>query len=143
VLRKMPDAAERAAASRSASANTRFADLPPSSRETFFRFRPAISATRRPVSLPPVNAMRSTPGCSIRAVPVEPSPVITLTTPRGKPALATSSVRRSGASGASSEGLRTMALPAARAGASLNTDREIGAFHGMIAATTPIGSRSV
>ena len=41
------------------------------------------------------------------------------------------------ASGASGDGLTTIVLPVARAGATLRIDRMSGAFHGTIAATTP------
>jgi hypothetical protein len=44
---------------------------------------------------------------------------------------------------ACSDGLITMVLPAARAGASLIAVRYSGLFHGMIAATTPIASCTV
>jgi hypothetical protein len=44
---------------------------------------------------------------------------------------------------ACSDGLSTMVLPAARAGASLIAVRYSGLFHGMIPATTPIGSCTV
>ena len=44
---------------------------------------------------------------------------------------------------ACSDGLRTMVLPAARAGASLIAVRYSGLFQGMIPATTPIGSCTV
>ena len=46
------------------------------------------------------------------------------------------------ASGATSEGLRTTLLPASRAGTTLVTICWIGKFHGTIAPTTPIGSRT-
>ena len=46
---------------------------------------------RRPTSVEPVKAILSTPACSTRAAPVAPSPVTTLSTPGGKPALWASS----------------------------------------------------
>ena len=42
--------------------------------------------------------------------------------------------------GVCSAGLSTIALPAARAGASFQTAIRIGKFHGMIWPTTPSGS---
>ena len=72
-----------------------------------------------------------------------PVPLTRFTTPRGMPAFTTRSTSRTGASGASSDGLMTMVLPAASAGASFQIVSDRGAFHGTIAATTPIGSRTV
>ena len=46
----------------------------------------------------------------------------------------------SDASGVTSAGFSTTALPAASAGASFCASLAIGEFHGVIAATTPIGS---
>ncbi len=46
-------------------------------------------------------------------------------------------------SGAFSDGLKTIVLPASRAGASLETICWSGKFHGVIAPTTPIGSRTI
>ena len=43
------------------------------------------------------------------------------------------------ASGASGDGFTTTALPVASAGATLSIVRMTGAFHGVIAATTPNG----
>ena len=64
-------------------------------------------------------------------------------TPGGMPA---SSARRASASearGASSAGLTTIVLPAPMAEATSWMNIGAGAFHGMIAATTPYGSRTV
>lgn len=46
-------------------------------------------------------------------------------------------------SGESSDGFSSTALPAASAGATLVASFMIGEFHGVIAATTPNGSRTV
>src|SRR5207249_9751844 len=60
-LIKIPNRAPSVAASRSASAKKMFGDLPPSSRDTFFRFDEATPRRiSRPVSVPPVNAILST-----------------------------------------------------------------------------------
>ncbi|MCY1449381.1 hypothetical protein D9M71_661140 [compost metagenome] len=67
----------------------------------------------------------------------------TLTTPGGMPA---SRARRASSrmvAEACSDGLSTMVLPAARAGASLIAVRYSGLFQGMIPATTPMGSCTV
>jgi hypothetical protein len=55
----------------------------------------------------------------------------------------TSSPSFSVETGVTSDGLTTTVLPAARAGASFHIRSASGLFHGVIAATTPIGSRSV
>ena len=66
-----------AAASRSASANTTCADLPPSSSVTRARWLVAPSATSMPVLVEPVNATLSTPGWRTSARPTSgPLPVI-------------------------------------------------------------------
>src|SRR6516225_7733420 len=111
-----------AAARRSASGNTTWGDLPPSSRVTLLRFSAAACATARPVAVEPVMA---------------------LITPGGNPAWANSSANRRVDTGECSEGLTTTGQPAARAGAIFQVNRSNGEFHGVIAATTPTGSRRV
>ena len=61
-------------------------------------------------------------------------------TPGGIPASSTSSAKRSVDTGVCSDGLTTNVQPAASAGASLNIISRHGEFHGVTAATTPIGS---
>ncbi len=81
--------AEAAAASRSASAKTTFADLPPSSSVTRLILSAAAAAIRRPTSVDPVKAILATSGCSTSRCPqTEPGPATTLTTPSGSPAAA-------------------------------------------------------
>ena len=128
----------------SASANTTFGDLPPSSSVTFFRLPVAAPMMRLPTAVEPVKAILSTSGCAARASPaIGPGPGTTLTTPSGKPASMTSSPRRSAVSGVCSAGLNTTVLPPARAGPSFQAAMSSGKFHGMICPTTPNGSRSV
>ena len=67
----------------------------------------------------------------------------TFSTPGGSPASIASSPMRIAVSGVSSAGLITIVLPAANAGAAFQPTMIIGKFHGMIAPTTPTGSRSV
>ncbi len=101
-------------------------------------------ATARPVAVEPVNATLSTPGWAASAAPVSRDrPVTTLTTPGGNPACSMSSANPSVEAGACSDGLITMVQPAARAGASFQVISISGEFHGVIAATTPTGSRLV
>src|SRR5262249_3812784 len=72
----------------SASSNTMFGLLPPSSSETFFKFPAAAATISLPTSVEPVNAILSTPLCAASAAPaVSPSPVTTFTTPSGRPRL--------------------------------------------------------
>src|SRR5215471_2095096 len=133
-----------AAARRSASGNTTWGDLPPSSRVTLLRFSAAACATARPVAVEPVKAILSTPGLLASAAPTSlDSPVMTLITPGGNPAWANSSANRSVDTGECSEGLTTTVQPAARAGAIFQVNSSNGEFHGVIAATTPTGSRRV
>ncbi len=74
---------------------------------------------------------------------MRPLPDTTLNTPGGTPASSASSAMRIAVSGVSSAGLTTMVFPAASAGATFQPTMIIGKFHGMIAPTTPTGSRSV
>src|ERR1700761_9802865 len=104
-----------AAASRSASANTTCADLPPSSRENRVMFSIAALPTRMPVAVDPVNAILSTSGCEANAAPVSgPQPVTTLITPGGNPASANSFASASVDVGVGALGLTTNVQAAAR-----------------------------
>ena len=140
----MPVAAPFTAASRSASANTRLGDLPPSSSVTFFTVSAAVFMMCWPTSVEPVKVILSTLGCLTSASPaIEPLPGSTLNTPGGTPASSASSAIRIAVSGVSSAGLSTTVLPAASAGAVFQPTMIMGKFHGTIAPTTPSGSRSV
>ena len=95
VAAKTPAMTPLAAASRSASGNTTWADLPPSSRVTRVRLSAAALAISLPTCVEPVKAILSMPGWAASALPTSgPQPVTTLTTPGGKPASATSSGER-------------------------------------------------
>jgi hypothetical protein len=144
VAAKTPATRPLAAASRSASAKTICGDFPPSSRVTRFRFATAACATLAPVAVDPVNAILSTPGCAASASPVVRSqPVTTLSTPAGSPASCRISANTTVDAGECSDGLTTIVQPAASAGASLKVSSSSGEFHGVIAPTTPTGSRVV
>ena len=82
----VPNADQRmpsVARSRSASAMTTMPFLPPSSRLSRFRRRPARSAMRRPVADEPVNEITGTSGESTIASPTSaPAPVTRLTSRR-------------------------------------------------------------
>ena len=68
---------------------------------------------------------------------------MTLKAPGGRPASASSSANISAVSGVTEAGFRTTALPSASAGAIFHMACSSGKFHGVIAPTTPTGSRSV
>ena len=133
-----------AACSRSASAKTTFALLPPSSRVTRLIVAAAPAAIARPTSVEPVKAILATSGCSTSRRPhSRPGPATTSTTPSGSPASRASSAKRSAVSGVSSAGLRTTVLPAASAGAIFHEAIVSGKFQGTMSPTTPSGSRTV
>ena len=91
-----------------------------------------------------MKAIFATSGWSTSAAPASaPKPVTTLTTPGGKPASSTSGIISSSDADVCSDGLITIVLPAASAGASFMEVSSSGEFQGVIAPTTPIGSRSV
>ncbi len=71
---------------------------------------------------------------------IDPFPGTTLTTPFGTPACSQILPSSRAASGVTSAGFTTTALPAASAGASFCASLAIGEFQGVIAATTPSGS---
>ena len=128
----------------SMSSSTSTGDFPPSSRDVRFIVFAASTPIFRPTSVEPVKVILSTPLWRTSAAPVvSPKPVITLTTPGGKPASSISSASRSAVSGVCSAGFTTTVQPAASAGASFHIAIRCGKFHGMIAATTPTGSRRV
>ncbi len=137
-LRTMP-----AASSRFASASTMVGFLPPISSCTRTCRAPHAAATLAPVASEPVNEMARMPGCSTTAAPASPAPCTRLRTPPGRPASCRASARRTAQSGASSDGLRTTALPAIMAGQAFQAGMATGKFQGVIAPTTPRGARSV
>src|SRR6185369_15780222 len=108
------------------------------------RWPAAARITAVPVAVEPVKATLSTPGCSASGAPASgPKPVSTLKTPGGKPASSNSFANSKVEAGACSAGLATTVQPAASAGPSFHVSSSTGEFHGVIAATTPTGSRRV
>ena len=95
----------------------------------------------RPVATEPVKKILST-SASQSAAPVEPSPWITSTTPRGRPMRRKISSMISPVIGVTSEGLSTTVLPAMSALSVGNIESWKGKFHGAITAITPIGNAS-
>src|SRR3546814_9135296 len=83
-----------------------------------------------PVWSDPVNEIFRTRGCSIRALPTSlPKPVMTFTTPGGKPASANSPANSSMEAEVNSDGLMTTVQPAANAGAIFQAVSINGEFH--------------
>jgi len=81
----------------------------------------ALREMSLPVSTSPVRETMPTSGCLTRRSPAgTPSPVTTLKTPGGKIPSA-SSASRSAVSGVHSDGLSTIAFPAASAGPNFQT----------------------
>ena len=93
-LRNVDEIAPRSAASRSASARTMLADLPPSSSVSRFMLAAARRWISWPAAVEPVNESASTSGCSASADPASASPVTTFKTPAGIPASSASSASR-------------------------------------------------
>ncbi len=121
-----------------------FGDLPPSSSMMRFSVSAEPLMIPLPVDVSPVNAILSMPGCSTIICPTsDPGPVMTFSTPGGRPASAAISASASAVSGVWLAGLMITVLPHASAGATFHAVSSSGKFHGTIAATTPTGSRSV
>ena len=76
-----------------------------------------MAATRFPVATEPVSDTFATSGCFTSALPVSPAPSTTLNTPSGSPASRYISASFKAVRGVTSEGLNTMVLPQASAGA--------------------------
>src|SRR5262249_58071834 len=96
------------------------------------------------VAVSPVKEIWSIAGCSAIAAPTTPpGPGTTLNAPGGSPASARRLAKRSDVRGVTEAGLRTTVFPRARAGAIFHIAWSSGKFHGVIAPTTPTGSRGV
>jgi hypothetical protein len=125
----------------STSSSTIAALLPPSSSDTRLRRSVASAPTLRPAAVDPVNETLSTPGWVTRYSLTARSAGSTDSTPSGSPASTNSSPSQSASIGVSGAGFRMTVQPASRAGTTLLTAMNSGTFQGMIAATTPTGSR--
>jgi len=142
----VPNAAVAAARPKSTtSSSTIEADLPPSSRNTLVTLADAAAITRRPVAVEPVKLTMSTRGSPVSSSPMAGSlDVTTLNTPAGMSVCsATNRPRARPHHGVSGAGFSTTVQPAASAGATLARLIWWGTFHGVMAATTPMGLRSV
>src|SRR6266540_2773331 len=132
--------------STSASPSTISGLNPPSSRTMRLRWRPAASASLRPVAVEPVKLSRRTLGFSTSSSPIGPAwPgawVTMFSAPSGSPASAKISPQSSPpTNGDSSDGLDTTVLPSTSGAAIERADRISAAFQGAIAPTTPTGRR--
>ena len=117
-LPNTPLLAPGTAAARSASANTMFGLLPPSSSVTRFNWSAQVRMMSFPISFEPVKLILSTRGWVRSGPPASgPRPVTTLRTPGGRPASWTMRASSSAESGVCSAGLSTTVHPAASAGA--------------------------
>src|SRR6218665_1556553 len=134
---KIPASSPALAWAKSASGNTIFADLPPTSRVTCAMRRAARTPTARPASTPPVKAILATPQWSMSASAVSRPPVTTFRTPRGNPICSANLPASMIDAELTSAGLMTTVLPAASAGATALVVRKSGEFHGMMTPTTP------
>ena len=81
-----------------------------------------------------------TTGFAVISPPISRAePVSTLNSPRGNPARSASTASAIAENGVCEAGFSTIAQPAAKAGPALRVIIAFGKFHGVIAATTPIG----
>ncbi|MBB5570839.1 hypothetical protein GGI58_006010 [Rhizobium lentis] len=93
-----------------------------------------------PTRVEPVKVIIRTNGLDVISAPMAfASPVTTFKTPSGMPARAASSAKAKAENGVNSEGFSTTEQPAAKAGADFRVIMAAGKFHGVMAATTPIG----
>ena len=133
-----------ASSSSDTSASTTLADLPPSSSVTRLSVSAATPAIVRPTGVDPVNETWSTCGWRVSRSPTtRPLPGTRLNAPAGSPASSKTRASSKAASGVSPAGLSTTVVPAASAGTTFTTTWCSGRFHGVIAATTPTGSRRI
>ena len=101
----------------------------------------ACSSSLRPTSVDPVKLSFRSRGSAMIGPDTFPEVevVITLTTPGGRPASASSLTKYRVVNGVSSGGLITTVQPAARAGAVLRVAMASGKFHGVIKKHGPTG----
>ena len=107
-----------AARPRSASSRTMYADLPPSSRNTFFTVSLAAAMMRRPTAVEPVKLTMSTRGSVVSTSPTSTAlDEITLRTPGGRSVSAAMRANDWVTHGVSGGPFTTTVQPAASAGA--------------------------
>jgi hypothetical protein len=115
--------------------------LPPSSRCRRLTLLAAAAITAWPARVEPVREIIAVFGSVTSASPTSLPPVTTLSSPAGSPASIASSARRMLERGVVGAGLRTTALPVARAGPIFQIAMMNGKFHGAIEPATPTGWR--
>ena len=127
-----------------ASSNTATGLLPPNSSVTRDRFSAEFLTICFAVCIPPVKAMRLILGCDVKIFPhLSAKPVMIFITPLGKFILSISLANSKRGAGAISEALIIIVFPIAKAGANFTAVRNICEFQGIMAATTPTGTRVV
>ncbi len=130
-----------AALFQSASGSMMTGELLPSSRLTFLRG--ARSRMPQPTGGEPVKVIMATSGWVTRRSATRPGAVTTFNQPGGSPQSSSNSPASSSAvNGVADAGFNTTGQPAAIAGATLCATRLSGKLKGLIAPTTPIGTRS-
>ena len=98
--------------------------------------------TRRPAAVEPVNETMSTCGSVTRASPTSAPPMTICRSPSGSPASRKIAAKTAPPhTGVCGSGFRITALPRASAGATTRMPRTLGEFHGVMAPTTPTGTR--
>ena len=91
-----------------------------------------------------MNETTATFGSVTIASPTSAPPTTICSSPSGRPASANTAANIAPpATGVCGSGLRTTALPSASAGATTRIPRTLGEFHGVIAPTTPTGTRRI
>ncbi len=132
------------ASSKSASSSTRNGALPPNSSNTGFKCSAARLAIILPTAVEPVKLMRCTAGWSMSAPTTSPASsgalVNMLTTPGGNPASTKAAAISACVLGHTSDALKITVLPQANGVAMARTPRILGALHGAMPSTTPVGS---
>mmetsp|Transcript_18970 Transcript_18970/g.44926 ORF Transcript_18970/g.44926 Transcript_18970/m.44926 type:complete len:233 (-) Transcript_18970:194-892(-) len=121
------------------------ASLPPSSRVMRLTSPAHFLMMDLPVATDPVKETLATWGCPVRNAPTlkeaPSSPLRQLYTPGGRQSLSLiSSASRRLVRGVNGLGLCTTVLPRTIAGAHFCTEQKRGKFHGVMHATTPIGT---
>ena len=93
-----------------------------------------------PISVEPVKVSLRTTGFAVISAPISTAePVTTLKSPAGSPARSASTASAMAENGVCEAGFSTIAQPEASAGPALRVIMAFGKFHGVMAATTPIG----
>jgi hypothetical protein len=135
-----------ATSTRSASFRTTKGSEPPSSRTVGFSARPAAAPTAAPARSLPVRVTAATRGSainlSVTAGVLASETRRVANSPGGKPASRKSRSIATAQPDTLGECFSSAPFPAISAGAAKRTTCQNGKFHGMIATTTPIGSKT-